>query len=287
MATCQEKKQFLGVGTSLERAHVVILPVAFDHATSYKSGASKGPAALIEASNYIELYDCETEFEIEKKGIYTAQPVEESQSKPMLDVLYREASSYIEQGKFLVTLGGDHSISSAPIRAATDHFGKLSILHLDAHADLYPAYEGNPYSHASVMARVLENLHVESIISVGLRSIAKEELPLLKRVHPFFAHSLKEGWIDDVISQLSDQVYISFDIDVFDPSLMPSTGTPEPGGLFWNECMELLKKVVETKKVVAFDLVELAPIPFMHAPDFLAAKVVYKLLNYLYSKGNS
>lgn len=271
----------MGIDHPYESAGIVIQPVPFDQTTTYVHGSDKGPAALIEASRNLELYDIETGLEVHENGIHTAEAIESSSSKEMFEETYERVKEHLSRDKFVVTLGGEHSISFAPIRAHAEVLGPISVLQLDAHADLIPAYEGNPLSHASVMARVKELPQIESIVSVGVRSMAKEEAIALRETHPFFAHTLKEGWIDQVIEKLTDQVYITFDLDVFDSSIMPSTGTPEPGGMYWNQVMELLKNVVQKRRVVGCDVVELCPIQGFHAPDFLAAKLVYKILSYV------
>ncbi len=200
----------------------------------------------------------------------------------MLETVYHRAKELIDQDKFVVTLGGEHSISYAPIRAHAEHYKKITVLQFDAHADLAEAYEGNPWSHASAMARVRELKGVEKIVSVGIRSMSYGELAHLDRPNTFFAHEILDDprWIDRVVEQLSGLVYITFDLDVFDPSIMPSTGTPEPGGLSWYEVLKLLRRVIEKKKVVGLDLVELLPKAADRAPDFLAAKLIYKFLSY-------
>lgn len=264
---------------------IAILPVPFDMTTSYQHGTDKGPQAMIEASRNMELYDIETQSEVYLEGIWTAPAVDEDSSEKMLEVATARTKALIELEKFVVTLGGEHSISYAPIRAHAEAYGPITVLQFDAHADLQPAYEGNPWSHASVMARVKELPNVLKIVSVGIRSMSSEELPLLDAPNTFFAHMLEgDLWIDQVIDRLSDNVYITFDLDSFDSSLMPSTGTPEPGGLFWNQAMKLLKRVIETKKLVGCDVVELLPNPHNVAPDYLAAKLIYKILSYRFKK---
>lgn len=267
---------------NLESSKIVILPVPFDKTTTYQQGTDFGPEALIEASRHMELYDIETDSEVYKKGIHTAAPVEAETSQEMLKILRSRTADFIKEGKFVVTLGGEHSISLAPIQAHADFYPNLSILQLDAHADLQDAYEGNPYSHASVMARVKELPNIIKIVSVGIRSMSREEIPNLDRPHTFFSHKLDDSfnWVNNVIELLSENVYITFDLDVFDPALMPSTGTPEPGGINWNQAMNLLQKVLKTKNVVGCDIVELCPQPQNKAPDYLAAKLLYKLLSY-------
>jgi agmatinase len=268
---------------SLETSKIVILPVPFDKTTTYQKGTNLGPAALIEASRNLEVYDTETKMEPHLLGIHTARPIEAKSSTEMLQEVYEVALSFLKQGKFVVALGGEHSITPALVRAHAEFFGPISVLQCDAHADLVPAYEGDPYSHASAMARVKEVEKVSHIVAVGIRSMSPEEKPFLDLSHTFFAESLHENeeWMDEVVEKLSDPVYLTFDLDVFDSSLMPSTGTPEPGGLFWHLTTKLLKKVAQKKRIVGFDVVELCPIAALKAPDFLAAKLVHKLLCYI------
>ena len=267
---------------SEESARIVILPVPFDLTTTYQKGSDQGPCALIEASRNLELYDIETQSEVYLQGIFTAPSIEEKSSERMLESTYDTVKRYLAQDKYVVTIGGEHAISYAPIRAYAEKFPDLTILQLDAHADLQPAYEGNPWSHASVMARVKELEKVEKIVSVGIRSMSAEEIPLQERSHTFFAHELDTDglWIERMLELLEGPVYLTFDLDAFDSSLMPSTGTPEPGGLGWNQTMEILRRVFAEKRVVGFDVVELCPRPHDHAPNYLAAKLIYKLLSY-------
>ena len=275
---------FAGLPDSLERSKIVILPVPFDLTTTYQKGTDLGPAALIEASRNLELYDIETEFEAYTFGIHTASAVEESTSEAMLDQLTQRVRELLKQDKFVVTLGGEHAISQAPIRAFAEKYPGLSLLQLDAHADLQMAYEDNPLSHASVMARVHEIPGIANIVAAGIRSMSSEELPLLSQQKTYFAHEIcnQEEWIDQVVADLGENVYITFDLDVFDPAIMPSTGTPEPGGLLWYPVMKLLRKIAMNKTIVGCDFVELCPNPSHKAPDFLAAKLVYKLLSYVF-----
>jgi len=277
-----EENHFLGIATPLEKANIVILPVPFDKTSSYMHGSDKGPAAMIEASRNVELFDIETDLEASEFGIHTAKPIQEKTSEKMLQSTFESVSSFLEQGKFVITLGGEHAISAAPIRAHADNMGPISVLQLDAHADLAPAYEGNPLSHASVMSRVREMENVERIVPVGIRSMSVEENSYIQPENTFFAHDLfdNDDWMDRVVDRLTENVYITFDLDVFDSSLMPSTGTPEPGGLFWHTALKLLKKVAEKRKIVGFDVVELCPMKNFWAPDYLAAKLIYKLLSY-------
>ena len=274
----------LSDGSVLETAQIVVLPVPFDKTTTYQQGANLGPAALIEASRNLELYDIETDSEVYRRGIYTAPTIEEDNSLDMLQFTYEETLRFLQKGKFVVTLGGEHSISAAPIRAHAEFFGSLTVLQFDAHADLADAYEGNPLSHASVMARVKEISQIERLVAVGIRSMSVKEKEVLNFEDTFFAHDLHDNdhWMDKVIDRLTDRVYITFDLDAFDSSLMPSTGTPEPGGIFWHQAAKLLKKVAKKKQIVGFDVVELSPLPGLKAPDYLSAKLLYKLLSYIF-----
>lgn len=259
-------------------AKVVLQPIPFDLTSTYKSGSDKGPAALIEASRNMELYDIETDSEVFLKGIYTAPPVLAKTPEEMIEKSYKTIKKFLSADKFVVTLGGEHTISYPAIKAHFDHYQALTVLQFDAHADLYPAYENNPFSHASVMSRVLEL--PANLVSVGIRSLSSEENKRIDRSKTFFAHELHGNWIDRLMNLLNGPIYITFDLDAFDSSLMPSTGTPEPGGLDWNLSMQVLKRVFREKKVVGFDIVELCPSPHAHAPDYLAAKLLYKMLSY-------
>lgn len=271
----------------LESAKIVILPIPFDQTTTYNQGADKGPAALIEASRNLELFDIETGSEVFRRGIYTAPAVEAASSEDMLALSYERTMHFLKMGKFVVSLGGEHAVSAAPIRAHADYFGKISVLQFDGHADLAYAYEGNPLSHASVMARVREIPGVDRSVAVGIRSMSSEEAAVVERDNTFYAHEIHEDgrWIEKMLSRLTDPVYITFDLDAFDSSLMPSTGTPEPGGLFWHQAAKAIRAVAKSKKIIGFDIVELCPSEQLKAPDFLAAKLLYKMLSYIFDGG--
>lgn len=277
--------RFLGLAdefADLKQAAMVILPVPFELTTTYQKGTSRGPEALIEASRNIELYDIDTDSAVYKLGIYTAPPIQASTSQAMLQALESQVIHYSKQKKFVLTLGGEHSISLGAIRAHAHQGESFSILQLDAHADLQDTYEGNPLSHASVMARVKELPAIANIVSVGIRSLSPAELPLIQPDQTFFAHRIQESndWMDRVVQKLADVVYITIDLDVFDCALMPATGTPEPGGLSWYQVNELLKRVIKRKRVIGCDIVELCPLSGYLAPDYVAAKLAYKLLSY-------
>lgn len=284
-------ERFLGLPDEFsdeKSSKIVILPVPFDQSTTYKKGTDKGPAALIEASRHLELFEIETNSLLYLLGIYTAAAVTETSHEKLNQTLYQLVFDYLAKKKFVVTLGGEHSISFGAIQAHAEHYPQLSILQIDAHADLYETYEGNRWSHACIMARLREIPQSPKIVSVGIRSLNEEEAATVDYSSTFFAFALDDQnqWIEKVISQLSKHVYISFDVDGLDPSIMPSTGTPEPGGLQWNQLMCLLKRVAQKKEIIGLDVVELCPETSQHAPNFLAAKIVSKILNYQFFKMN-
>ena len=272
--------------TDYGRASAVILPVPFDKTSTWLKGADKGPAAIIEASRYLELYDIETDSEVFRKGIFTAKPVHAASSSVLIKKTDSAVSGYLRDNKLVVTLGGEHSVSVGVIKAYARHYKDLSILHLDAHADSRDSYEGSPYNHACVIARVRE--FAQNIVSVGIRSMDVSERSGVNNKKMFFAHKIHDSdkWINNAVRQLTDSVYITIDLDVFDPGIMPSTGTPEPGGLGWYQVMKLLSSVAKSKRIVGFDVVELCP-SNSKAPDFLAAKLIYTLLSYIYVKRNT
>jgi agmatinase len=271
-----------GEYSSLEQAEIVILPVPYDATSTWQKGADKGPEALIDASAHMELYDIETDSQVYLKGIYTAEPVNlDILPDQIAEKVENAVQPFLEKGKFVVLVGGEHSVSSGSVKAHLDKYPNLSVLQLDAHSDLRYEYEGTKYNHACVMSRISEMCH---IVQVGIRSMDYSEKEFLDKSRVFFAEDIhnKSNWKKKVLPLLSDQVYITIDLDVFDPSIMPSTGTPEPGGLLWYDVIALLKDVFDNKEVVGFDIVELCPNPQNKAPDFLAAKLVYKLLSYKY-----
>lgn len=278
--------RYLGLSdefAALESSKVVILPIPFDKTTTYTQGTDLGPAALIEASRNMEMYDVESNSEPYLMGIHTAKPVLAKTSEEMVKSTKKQALAFLKKGKFVIGLGGEHAITPPLVAAQAEMHDKFSVLQFDAHADLVPAYEGNPYSHACAMARVKEIPQVSHIVSVGIRSVSLEEVPYIDKKNTFFAHKLHDGdeWMDQVVKRLSDKVYITFDLDAFDSAIMPSTGTPEPGGLSWHQATKLLKKVAKKKQIIGFDVMELCPIESIKSPDYLAAKLVYKLLSYL------
>lgn len=264
------------------KARIGILPIPFDQTSSWLVGSDRGPQALIRASQHMELYDIETGSEVYRQGIYTAPAIQASGSREMLDRSYAAAAELIREQKFVISLGGEHAVSPGPIKAHAEKYGPLTVLQLDAHTDLRDAYEGDPLSHASAMARAVELEGVERLVAVGIRAIDSSELPAIKPENTFYAEQIHSSpdWIERVMQRLGRRVYLTFDLDVFDPAFMSSTGTPEPGGLGWYEVLTLLKRVATERELVGADVVELMPSDANPAPDFLAAKLVYKILSY-------
>lgn len=266
--------------SSFELSKVVIVPVPYDATSTWQKGADKGPAALLDASANMELYDIETGAEVYRIGIFTDLPVEgHAPPEEMAVAVEERVSRHLQAGKFVITIGGEHSVSIGAIKSHARKYADVTILQLDAHTDMRDEYHGSKCNHACVMARAKETCPV---VQVGIRSMDSSERDQIDSRNIFFAEDIYENprWIDKVISRLTDRVYITIDLDVFDPAIMPSTGTPEPGGLLWYEVLELLKKVIASRDVVGFDVVELCPNTINRAPDFLAAKLIYKLLAY-------
>ncbi len=265
--------------SNYNKAEIAILPIPFDKTGSWQKGADKGPRAMIDASRNVELYDIETNSEVYKKGIFTDKPIKAGTSALMVKKAYKITSGLLADNKFIVSLGGEHSVSIGVIKAFAEKFKDLSVLHLDAHSDRRDSYEGDKLSHASAMTRAEE--FIKNIISVGIRSMDSSELKNIKKERIFYAEYIikSNNCIKMAANKLSKNVYITIDLDVFDSSIMPSTGTPEPGGLSWYQVVDLLKEVSLNKNIVGFDVVELMP-NANKAPDFLAAKQIYKLLSY-------
>jgi agmatinase len=262
-----------------DTARIAVIPAPYDGTTTWLKGADRGPEAIIEASAHLELYDIETDSEVYHRGILTEEPVAgQASPEAMIQLVQERVERQLESGRFPVLLGGEHSVSLGAVRAISGWYKDLCVLQLDAHADLREEFEGSPYNHACVMARIRE---LAPIVQVGIRSMDASEKAALDPRRVFFAESLAERphWIAEVLALLSPRVYLTFDLDALDPAIMPSTGTPEPGGLGWYQTLELLKLLCAERELVGFDLVELCP-GASRAPDFLAAKLVYKLLSY-------
>jgi agmatinase len=264
---------------SYGKARIAIIPVPYDGTSTWLKGADKGPQAILEASQKMELYDIETNSEIYKEGIFTDDPVEEKRTPAkMVGAVKKRVEDHIKNGKFSVLIGGEHSVSIGAIQAHAQKFKELSILHLDAHSDFRDKYYGSRYNHGCVMARAKESC--KNIVQAGIRSMGSEELKNIDKRNVFFAQEFDKVPVDKIVSKLSKMVYISVDLDVFDPSIMPSTGTPEPGGLLWYDVLKLLKSVIKKRELVGFDVVELCPNRNYKAADFLAALLIYKILSY-------
>ncbi|MDI3527290.1 MAG: agmatinase [Tenuifilum sp.] len=265
-----------------ETSKVAIVPVPYDGTSTWIKGADKGPKALLDASANMEVYDIETDSEVYKIGIYTDSPVTEDGSpEAMVEAVKQRTTKLIEQGKFTVIIGGEHSVSIGSIQAHGQKYNNLTVLQIDAHTDLRDSYEGSKNNHACVMARAKE---VCPIVQVGIRSMDSSEKTNLDPNRVFWAHKIVncDSWMDQAIDLLTENVYITIDLDGFDPSILPSTGTPEPGGLMWYPTLKFIRKVIEKRNLVGFDIVELCPNTNDKASDFLAAKLLYKLLTYKY-----
>lgn len=273
--------------SSFDSARVLILPISYEGTVSYGTGTGSGAMAIVDASRNMELYDDETDSEVYKIGIHT---LDEFKPRPspevMMDELYSFSKELLEHGKFVCMLGGEHSVSAPIIKAHAEKYHDLSVLQIDAHADLRDTYDGTPHSHASIMARVVKDLRIPSV-QVGIRSISADEARAIADGLPtkiFWARDIvgKMDWIDEAIDGLTENVYLTIDIDGLDPSIVPTTGTPEPGGLGWYETLALIRKLAEKKNVVGMDLVEYSYVESYDSPAFLCSKLVYKTLAYIF-----
>jgi agmatinase len=268
---------------TFDDSRIVVLPVPVDRTTSYVGGTRNGPREILQASSHMELWDEELGVDAHRHGIFTLPEMELpfGELAPLMDEIRRVASEILRRDKFLVTLGGEHSITPPLVAAAAERYQGLSVLQIDAHADLRDSYMGTPHNHACAMRRALEHAPVTQ---VGIRSMSTEEAEAAPRLGTkiFYDVSMRQDprWIDAVVETLTDPVYITIDVDGMDPAIMPATGTPEPGGLSWYEMLALLRATVQRRKVVACDVVELSPVPGLIAPNFLCAKLVYKILTY-------
>jgi agmatinase len=278
-----DNKTYAGIEdqySKLDSSKIVLIPVPYDGTSTWQKGADKGPEAFLNASENMELYDIETQTEVYKQGVFLADPVTENTSpEQMVDAVHQVVKTYIKKNKFVTTFGGEHSISIGTIRAFNECFDNLTVLQLDAHADLRKSYQGSKCNHACALYEASQSTN---LIQVGIRSMDSIETTVMDEDKTYFAHEMAEddNWVDSAIDQMTENVYITIDLDAFDPSIMPSTGTPEPGGLLWYETLDFLRQVFEEKNVVGFDIVELCPNPKEKSSDFLAAKLYYKMLTY-------
>ena len=268
---------------SYQESRIIIVPVPYDGTSTWMKGADKGPDAILEASVNLEFYDVETSTEAHLAGINTIAPVLEKESpNQLVKAVYETLLSLLSEKKFPVIIGGNHTVSIGAIRAFSEYFDNLTVLQLDAHSDLRQVYEGSEFNHACTMARARE---FSPIVQVGVRSMSAEELPFAEKDRIFYSHELyyDKSLYKKAIEKLTENVYITIDLDVFDPSIMPSTGTPEPGGPAYFELLHFMRDVIKKRNVVGFDVVELCPSATNKSPDFIAAKIIYQLLSYKFS----
>ena len=268
---------------TFEESKVVVLPVPVDRTTSYVGGTRNGPHEILQASSHMELWDEELGVDVHGVGIFTLPEMELpfGELAPLMAEIQRVASEIFSRDKFLVTIGGEHSITPPLVAAAAARHRGLSVLQVDAHSDLRDTYMGTRHNHACAMRRVLEYARATQ---VGIRSLSTEEAAVAGSLNTtiFYDFSMRRDphWVDRVVESLTDPVYITIDVDGMDPAIMPATGTPEPGGLSWYEMLALVRATVAQRRVVACDVVELSPIPGLIAPNFLCAKLIYKILTY-------
>ena len=271
-----------------EGSRVEIIPVPYEATVTYRRGTGKGPEAIIKASQNMELYDEELEGEPYRVGIYTAPMIKDVSLPPeaMVEEVYHRIKLSLSSGKFPVILGGEHSITVGAVKAFVEFYPDLSVLQLDAHADLRDSYQDSFYNHACVMRRVEE---YSPFLGLGIRSLSKEEAEYIKdrSLKIITAWDILQGkdWRNLILHHLSGEVYLTIDLDVLDPSIMPAVGTPEPGGLGWYQILTILRYLAQNKRVVGMDVVELSPLEGNIAPDFLAAKLIYKAIGYIFPKG--
>ncbi|MFC1483661.1 agmatinase [Candidatus Neomarinimicrobiota bacterium] len=285
MRLIQRKKSFLGMNPKYHDSRVLIQPVAYDRNMSWHKGAKHGPMAILEASLRLEEYDLETDVALTDLCIYTDRAIKSNSSEEQLTAHLRKViQRHLRNGKYVCTLGGSHSVSIGPILAHNDHFKDFSVLQVDAHTDFRSRYMGSRYNHACVM-NILKQEGI-SIIQVGISSHSLSEKDKINSARIVYSKDIhnKEQWISSVISLCTNNVYVTFDVDAFDPSIMPSTGTPEPGGITWNDACTLVRELSLQRNIVGFDMVELCPIKKNWAPDFMIAKLVMKFFVYQYDK---
>lgn len=288
--------------TTLDAARYVVLPVPYDGTTSYFGGTRLGPAAVLEASQHLELFDEELLIDVSAAGVHTADPVRPAVSGPekVVDQVRRAALPFVQAGKFLLTIGGEHSITSGLVRAVVEVTGPakgrparaadapLGVLQIDAHCDLRDEYMGSPWSHGCVMRRIHEDLRLP-ISPVGIRSFcqAEHEYMRAEKIEPITPAAMAadpKRWIRRALDKLPERIYLTIDIDAFDPSFAPGTGTPEPGGMDWQQVTALVRAACQTKTVVAADIVEVTPVPGSCATEYLAARLAYKVMTYREAK---
>lgn len=296
MRTLGVKNNFLAIEkkhSSLDTARIAIVSAPYEGTTSYGKGTAKGPAAILKASAYVEFYDDEFDREmVFEQGIATIAPLALAGKKPQaaLTAIEKQVTELLAMGKFVVTLGGEHTIAVAPIKAHYAMYPDMSILHFDAHSDLRTDYQGTPFSHACALARACDTFPPSRLVQVGIRAQCKQEAQFIKAngVKTFYASAIRRGlhgqhWQQEVVKQLGNEVYVTFDVDYFDPAIMPATGTPEPDGFLWSETMDVFRALrAAGKKIIGLDVVELSPQPKLHHCDLTTARLVYKILNFAF-----
>lgn len=272
-----------GEHNEFENANILLQSIPYDGTSTWGKGADEGFEAFLEAAENMEIYDIETESEVYKKGVHIIDPIlEDASPEAVFESVYQNTKELLKTDKFLTFFGGEHSISIGIIKAFYEAHPDITILQIDAHADLRPEYHGSPYNHACAVYDASRNAN---LIQVGIRSMDTSEVQYMDKEKCYFAEDMygHTDWMEDSISKITDKVYITLDLDAFDPSIMPATGTPEPGGMLWNPTIQYLKKVFQQKNVLGFDIVELAPIEGLSAPQFMTAKLYYKMLSYKFS----
>lgn len=292
-----ELENFLAIEeeySNIADSKIAVVSAPYEHSVSYGGGTAGGPQGIIDASAFVEFYDDEFDREIcNDLGVVTIEPIdfEEKADEEALDLIYNQVKELLNREKFVVTLGGEHTISIAPIKAHFEKYPNMSVLHFDAHSDLRDEYEDSKFSHACFMSRVAEFMSPQKFTQVGIRAQCKEESIFIKenKVNTFYASAIRRGlhgqnWQKSIVDTLGDEIYITFDIDYFDPSIIPATGTPEPDGFQYSETLDIFREIVrQGKKIVGFDVVELAPMEGLSHPDLTTARLVYKLLNYAFA----
>lgn len=294
MKVLSKEEAFLAVPESslcdYKNSKFVIQQVPYEHTSSYLEGSAKGPSAIVAASHFVEFYDEELDVETYKScGIATLPPMDfkDAVDGEAIDLIEKQTSRLISDEKYVVSIGAEHTVTLGFVKAHAAKYPDLTVVQIDAHSDLRLAYHDNPYSHASVMARVHE-LDIP-LVQIGIRAQCKEEADLIKssdNIHTFYAHTIRKNsnWIADAISKTGKNVYLTIDADGFDPAIMPAVGTAEPNGLFWVETLEFLKRLFTEKNVVGFDVVECAPMEGSILSEYTLAKLIYRLIGYQETK---
>lgn len=282
-----QHNNFLDIPPELSRydkAKVAVLPIPYEKTVSYGGGTANGPSAIISASSQVEWYDEEIGTEACEVGIATLEPVSLSgkSGDEVIAEIAKRTSKIMADKKFPVSLGGEHSVTLGCVKGVLEHVKGFGVLQLDAHADLRDSYQGDRLSHASVIRRV-RGLGIPTV-ALGIRSVCPEEVDYIKKEKALVVYDRtihEEGWpLKRVLKVLPQKIYVTIDVDGFSPFIVPSTGTPEPGGLPWYETLAFLKSIFAQKEVIGLDVVELAPIEGLHYPDFSMAKLIYKLIGY-------